>query len=76
MEERVGLLGELKAQERDLIAAKTAVSFFWFDLVVVVVVEETSFDMNVYIKHPNTCDVKDTLYKYISKLCKFVNIRT
>ena len=49
MEERVGLLGELKAQERDLIAAKTAVSFFhWFDLVV----EETSFDMNVYIKHP------------------------
>ena len=53
MEERVGLLGELKAQERDLIAAKTAVSFFdWFDLVAVVVVEETSFDMNVYIKHP------------------------
>ena len=50
MEERVSLLGELKAQERDLIAAKTAVSFFhWFDLVVV---EETSFDMNVYIKHP------------------------
>ena len=49
MEERVSLLGELKAQERDLIAAKTAVSFFlWFDLVV----EETSFDMNVYIKHP------------------------
>ena len=42
MEERVGLLGELKAQERDLIAAKTAVSFFHrFDLVVVVVVEET-----------------------------------
>ena len=53
MEERVGLLGELKAQERDLIAAKTAVSFFhWFDLVVVVVVEETSFVLNVYIKHP------------------------
>ena len=53
MEERVSLLGELKAQERDLIAAKTAVSFFdWFDLVVVVVVEETSFVMNVYIKHP------------------------
>ena len=53
VEERVGLLGELKAQERDLIAAKTAVSFFdWFDLVAVVVVEETSFDMNVYIKHP------------------------
>ena len=53
MEERVGLLGELKAQERDLIAAKTAVSFFhWFNLVVVVVVEETSFDINVYIKHP------------------------
>ena len=55
VEERVGLLGELKAQERDLIAAKTAVSFFshWFDIVVVlVVVEETSFDMNVYIKHP------------------------
>ena len=26
VEERVGLLGELKAQERDLIAAKTAVS--------------------------------------------------
>ena len=53
MEERVSLLGELKAQERDLIAAKTAVSFFdWFDLVVVVVVEETSCVMNVYIKHP------------------------
>ena len=48
MEERVGLLGELKAQERDLIAAKTAVSFFdWFDLVVVIVV-----DVNIYIKHP------------------------
>ena len=54
MEERVSLLGELKAQERDLIAAKTAVSFFhWIDLIVMVVVEETSFDMNVYIKHPN-----------------------
>ena len=48
VEERVGLLGELKAQERDLIAAKTAVSFFdWFDLVVVIVV-----DVNIYIKHP------------------------
>ena len=53
MEERVSLLGELKAQERDLIAAKTAVSFFdWYDLVVVVVVEETSCVMNVYINHP------------------------